>query len=150
MKYFSNKNTKENIFFFSFLFFFILFAALYYYKYSFAINIFLFLFLFSSLIFGFVSKNPFKSFILGFLFWPLLIPLFAYLETLKLTSVFSVGQIDSGTVFLILLSVLWGFPGYFVSKAGLSENKSKKIIFYSCGFIACILGAFIFMILSRH
>lgn len=149
MKYFSKKETKENILFFSLLFLVILFNIYHYRDNSSLINaIFLFLFCFSGLIYGFFSQNPLKSFIFGFLFWPLLIICFSLLENYTFTSFYTNSRFDIGTLYLVLISIWWGLPGYFMSKARMIENKNKKVIYSFFAIAFCLIGTTAFFIVS--
>lgn len=85
--------------------------------------IFLLLLLFSGMIYGCISKNPPKSFLLGFLFFPIA-SLFDILNQLFTT--FILLQVND-FIILFIVSILWGLPGYFVAKTLTTEGKKRWV-----------------------
>ena len=142
-----NRNEKTNniLFAFFFVIFLILLFCLHYRIFTSTAEIFLLLLLFfGGLIYGYISKNPIKSFLLIFSFWFLF---FLYLLFGQITqtsvSIFTVSFLKQ-LVSLFLYPTVWGITGFLMAKE--SSNKTKRIIYIILAILICFTLGFIFMI----
>jgi hypothetical protein len=112
---------------------------------------FLFLLFFSSVIFGYVSKSPNKSFLLGFLVW-VVFPLSKIVDILRQNiSVSDINLIYGSTTIMFLVffiyfinGIISGGAGYFT--AANHPDKERRIIYPLVLFLITI-GLFLVSIL---
>ena len=83
-----------------------------------------FLLFFSGIIYGYISKNPPKSFLIGFLFLPT-VGIFSIIEQL-FTAPFLPHIQDF--IFAFIVSIFLGLPGYFTAKFAIQINTGTKDI----------------------
>ena len=88
------------------------------------IYIFLLFLYFGPTIYGFISKNPLKSYLFGFLIFPSLL-IFEFVNSALHPSFFQDMAAIEFRFLLLLYAVIWGLPGYFAAQR--SSDKLKMI-----------------------
>jgi len=121
----SQKETLNNVLFFSFLFIFITINIGIFFNYAVSLfeNIFLFFLVFAGIIYGFISKNSVKSFLIGFLLWPV----FLFFSFVRDLSAFEFMELLLSylpvSIIIFVISLLWGLPGFFTAKIFSEDGK---------------------------
>ena len=100
-------------------------------NFRFWLTLFFLILLLSGIIFGFVSQNPKKSFLLGFLIWAC-IPLYLIIgkilsNPLSISDVFDMIPIISGCTFIT--GIISGSVGYFAAAEFVHPDKKWKIVY---------------------
>ena len=144
MRYnFQKKEMLNNILFLFFLSLFILFNVFLHLNYEASIIeliclIFLF---FGGIVYGYISKNPLKSYLIGFLLFPIMLLFSLIQDSLSFTELLS----HLFNIFIVLVySSFWGLPGYFMAKE--SNNKKKRLAYVISSILLCFILGFIFML----
>ena len=93
------------------------------------------IFHFGSAVYGFVSKNPLKSYLFGFFIY--LTFIFANIIEPFFLSV----DFDFSVLPYFVYSLFWGLPGYFTAQ----KNSGKYVLFVLCASIFVLIGIFLFL-----
>ena len=119
-------------------------------NFRFWLTLFLSLLLFSSIIFGYVSKNPKKSFLLCFLIWasfPLYI-LYIIVDSIVSNQTSIITGITEAAIPLLVFfitGIISGSTGYFV--AADHPDKNRRIIYRVLSFVLFLIVFLITVVL---
>ena len=101
---------------------------------------------FSSIIFGYISKNPKKTFLLGFLIWtiPFCIPIIRIIiQQTSVSDVFLTDYLIMALLFFIN-GILIGVAGYFV--AVNHPDKNRRILYLILSFVLILITIYLFLV----
>jgi len=143
---FNNKQKEvlNNLLFVFLLFIFLIANTCISFKYSTSLfeNLNIFLLLFAGIIYGFISENIVKSFLIGFLLWPVILffRIVHDFSTVDALPALIVSYLRTGII-VLFLSMLWGFPGFFTARRNSTDGK--KGIYRSLAFLSFLIAGIV-------
>ena len=113
---------------------------------SLSANLLFFVLFFSSIIFGYVSKNPKKTFLLGFLIWTLPFCISIIRIIIRQTSVSDVFLTNYPILALLsfINGILMGVAGYFV--AVNHPDKNRRILYRILPLVLILITIYLFLV----